>query len=210
MNDTWNHKAARVLVRPLLGTGVRPNHITTVRFVTGLAACLLLCELTPARELWSGVLWIVSGFLDRMDGELARIGDMRSRGGHLYDYYTDILLNSVFFLCAGVGLRHGWLGAWAIPAGAVACTAMLLCCWLSEVYEDLKGREARIWGDDFWGFQPDDGLYLLAPLTWLGWLAPVVVATAVCTSAITVVIVVRLVGLRRRLARELTVVSGAG
>ena len=210
VNDTWNHKAARVLVRPLIGTGVRPNHITTLRVFTGAAACLLLVELSPANVLWSGVLWIVSGFLDRMDGELARIGDMKSRGGHLYDYYSDILLNSAFFVAAGIGLRHGMLGGWAPILGAVAGATMLLCCWLSEVYEDLKGREVRIWGDDFWGFQPDDGLYLLAPLTWLGWLAPVVVATAVCTSAITVVIVVRLVGLRRRLARESAVVSGAG
>ena len=201
MNDTWNHKAARVLVRPLLGTPVRPNHITTLRFLTGAAACLLLCELTPARELWSGVLWIVSGFLDRMDGELARIGDMKSRGGHLYDYVTDVILNSVFFLCAGIGLRHGWLGAWAIPAGVTACVAMLLCCWWSEIYEGLRGPGVRTW-EGAWGFQPDDALYLLAVFTWLHWLAPAVAAAAVATSVMALVILARLIGLRRRLARE--------
>ncbi len=203
MNDTWNHKAARVFVRPLLGTGVTPNHVTTLRFVTGAAACGLLLELTPARVLWSGVLWIVSGFLDRMDGELARIGDMRSRGGHLYDYYTDVLLNSVFFLCAGVGVRHGMLGAWGPILGAVGCGAMLLCCWWSEVYEGLRGPGVRTW-EGAWGFQPDDALYLLAPMTWLGWLAPAVVLTAVCAGAMALVILARLIGLRRRLAREAT------
>ena len=201
MNDTWNHKAARVLVRPLLGTGVTPNHITTVRFVTGAASCLLLLELTPAHVLWSGVLWIVSGFLDRMDGELARIGDMRSRGGHLYDYYTDVLLNSAFFLCAGVGLRHGALGLLGPVLGAVGCAAMWLCCWWSEIYEGLRGPGVRTW-EGAWGFQPDDALYLLAPMTWLGWLAPAVVLTAVCASAMAVVILARLIGLKRRLARE--------
>ena len=201
MNDTWSHAAARVLVRPLVGTPVRPNHITTVRLLTGAASCWLLLELTPSHVLWSGVLWLVSAFLDRADGELARIGDLRSRGGHLYDYYTDVLLNSLFFVAAGIGLRHGWMGAWGPIAGAVGGLAMLICCWLSEVYEGLRGPGVRTW-EGAWGFQPDDALYLLAPFTWLGWLAPVVALAAVCTSVMALVILARLIGLRRRLSRE--------
>ena len=200
MNNTWSHAAARVLVRPLVGTFVRPNHITTLRLVTGAAACLLLLQLTPANVLWSGVLWLVSAFLDRADGELARIGDMRSRGGHLYDYYTDVLLNSAFFVTAGIGLRHGCMGAWAPGVGLIAGLAMLICCWLSEVYEGLRGPGVRTW-EGGWGFQPDDALYLLAPFTWLGWLPPIVAAAAVCTSIMAVVILARLIGLKRRLAR---------
>ena len=198
-NDTWSHAAARVMVRPFLGTAVRPNHITTLRLLTGVAACLLLCEGAARANLWSGVFWLVSAFLDRADGELARIGDMQSRRGHLYDYYTDVLLNSAFFLAAGIGLRHSWLGPWAAPAGAVACLAMLACCWLSEVYEDLSPPGVRTW-EGAWGFQPDDALYLLAPFTWLGWLAPIVVMSAVATSVMAVVILVRLQSLKRRLA----------
>jgi hypothetical protein len=30
-------------------------------------------------------------------------------------------------------------------------------------------------------FHPDDALFLLAPFTWLGWLAPILVAASVCT-----------------------------
>ena len=198
-NDTWNHAAARVLVRPLLGTPVKPDHITTVRVITGAASLLLLAWATPAAILWAGVLWIVSGFLDRADGELARIGNMQSRRGHLYDYYSDVALNSLFFLAAGFAVRHSWLHAWAVPLGLVGCLAMLLCCWWSEIYEDASGPGVRTW-EGAWGFQPDDALYLLAPLMWLGWLAPVVVAAAVCTSVMAAVILVRLIGLKRRLA----------
>ena len=74
-------------------------------------------------ELWSGVLWLFSAFLDRADGELARIGKMQSRRGHLYDYYTDVALNSGFFLAAGINLRYSWLGHWAILAGLVPIPA---------------------------------------------------------------------------------------
>ncbi len=126
---------------------------------------------------------------------------MQSRGGHLFDYYTDVLLNSAFFLAAGIGLRHSWLGAWAMPAGIAACLAMLACCWLAEAYEMLTGPGERVW-EGGWGFQPDDALYLLAPFTWLHWLAPILAAAAIVTSVIAVVILVRYLHLRRRLSRD--------
>ena len=198
-NDTWNHAAARVLVRPLVGTWVRPDHITAVRVATGAASLGLLAWATPAAILWAGVLWIVSGFLDRADGELARIAQLQSRRGHLFDYYSDVALNSLFFLAAGIAVRHGALHSWAVPVGLTACTAMLLCCLWSEVYEDTAGGGVRTW-EGGWGFQPDDALYLLAPIMWLGWLTPVIVVAAACTSVMALVILVRLTGLRRRLA----------
>lgn len=198
-NDTWNHAAARILVRPLVGTWVRPDHITAVRVVAGAASLGLLAWATPGAIVWAGVLWIVSGFLDRADGEFARIANLQSRRGHLFDYYSDVALNSLFFLAAGVAVRHGSLHGWAVPVGCAGCVAMLLCCWWSEVYEDTAGPGVRTW-EGGWGFQPDDALYLLAPAMWLGWLTPVIVAAAVCSSVMAGVILVRLLGLRRRLA----------
>jgi phosphatidylglycerophosphate synthase len=196
LGGSWTHIAARWLVRPLVGTGVTPNHLTTLRIATGIASCLLFARNGPHDVLWGGVLWLVSAFLDRADGELARVGQMQSQGGHLYDYYSDLMINSGFFLAAGVGLRHSWLGPWAIPLGASAAVAMLLCGWWSEVYERIKGPGVRIWNGGF-GFDADDGLYLLAPLAWLGWLAPVLVAAAACTTVMAAVIAVRLLLLMR-------------
>ena len=201
MNNTWSHHAARALVRPLLGTWVRPNHITMVRLVSGVIACLLLTWGSPRAALWSGVFWLISVFLDRADGELARIGHLQSRVGHLFDYYTDGVLNSVFFLAAGIGVAHSWLGSWAVPLGIATCAAMLACAWLSEAYESLTPPDVRVW-EGAWGFHPDDGLYLLAPLTWLGWLAPTLVAACIVTSVMAVVILVRYLYLKRRLSHQ--------
>ncbi len=153
MNDTWSHDAARVLVRPLVGTWVRPNHITMRRLLTGILACVLLALGEPRAALWSGVFWLISVFLDRADGELARIGQLQSRGGDLFDYYTDTLLNSGFFLAAGIGLTHTWLGSRAIPLGIATCVAMLVCEWLSELYEALTPPDVRVWEGCF-GLSP--------------------------------------------------------
>jgi archaetidylinositol phosphate synthase len=198
MNDTWTHAIARFMMRPLLGTGVRPNHITTLRLLTGLIACGLLALGTRSGDVWGGVLWVVSAFLDRADGELARIGNMQSRKGHLYDYYSDVLINSLFFLGVGFGQQHSWLGVWSIPLGVITFVAMILCCWLAEVYEQLSGPGVRTFNGGF-GFHLDDALYLLGPFAWLGWLAPILAAASVGTSIMATVILVRLIALKRRL-----------
>ena len=195
-NDTWTHALARLAVRPLLGKGVTPNQLTTLRLLTGLAGCACLARSMP---IWGGALWVLSAFLDRADGELARIGDMMSPGGHRYDYLVDNGINSLFFFAIGVGLRDASLfghvlGWWSVGLGTLSAGALLLCNWLSEIYE------ARIPGDDrifpgAWGFHPDDALYLLGPAAWLGWLLPILLGAAVGTSAVAVVIAVRLLRL---------------
>jgi archaetidylinositol phosphate synthase len=197
LNDTWSHAGARVLVRPLVGTWVRPNHITFIRLVTGVLACVLLARGGYTAELWSGILWLISAFLDRADGELARIGKLQSRGGHLFDYYTDVVLNSGFFLAAGINLRHGWLAHWAILLGTVAFASMLACCLLSEAYERTVATGARVW-EGSWGFQPDDALYLLPLFVWLHWLGPMLIAAAIVSTVIALVILGRYILLIRR------------
>jgi len=196
LNNTWSHAGARFLVRPLVGTWVRPNHITFVRLATGVLACVLLARGGYLAELWSGLLWLISAFLDRADGELARVGKLQSRGGHLFDYYTDVVLNSGFFLAAGINLRHGWLAHWAILLGAVAFASMLACCLLAEAYERAVATGARVW-EGGWGFQPDDALYLLPLFVWLHWLAPMLIAAAIVSTGIALVFVTRYILLSR-------------
>ena len=198
-NDTWTHKLARYVARPLIGTGITPNHITTLRLLTGLASCVILAlgtGLVHRALFWGGTLWLVSAFLDRVDGELARIGNMMSPGGHRYDYLVDNGINSLFFLAIGIGLRHAtlWghsLGPWPIILGIVSAVALLLCNWMSEIYEAHLPDNRRIY-PGAWGFHPDDALYLLGPLAWLGWLLPVLVGATIGTSVMAVVIAFQL------------------
>jgi archaetidylinositol phosphate synthase len=196
---SWTHLLARILVRPLIGTWVRPNHLTTLRLLTGIAACLLFSLGTETATAWGGGLWLLSAFLDRADGELARIGHMMSPGGHTYDYYSDNVVNAAFFLSIGVGLRHSWLGVWSVPLGVVAGASMFLCSLFSEWLERRSPPGTRAYSGK-WGFDPDDALYLMAPLAWLGWLVPVLIGASVGTTAMMIITGVRLLRLRRAAA----------
>ena len=73
--------------------------------------------------IWGGWLWLLSAFLDRADGELARVTDKTSPGGQVFDMFYDLTVTSLFFLGVGLGLRDEIfldveLGQWPIWLGA--------------------------------------------------------------------------------------------
>jgi phosphatidylglycerophosphate synthase len=128
-------------------------------------------------------LWIVSAFLDRADGELARLGRLTSPGGHLYDYYCDITVNALLFGAIGIGLRHSVLGAWAVPLGLLAGFSLLMGSIFSHRLELRSPPGTKAYSGK-WGFDLEDALYLMAPLAWLGWLSPILVGAAIGATAI--------------------------
>jgi archaetidylinositol phosphate synthase len=193
---SWTHLLARPLVRPLIGTWVRPNHLTTLRLLTGLAACVAVAWGSRAGLWWGGGLWLVSAFLDRADGELARMGKLMSPGGHLYDYYTDNLVSALFFVAIGAGLRHSWLGHWAAALGLWSGAALFLCNIFSEWLEQRSPPGTRAFAGK-WGFDADDALYLMGPVVWIGWLAPVLIAAAFGTTLMMTINIIRMLRLPR-------------
>jgi archaetidylinositol phosphate synthase len=118
--------------------------------------------------------------------ELARVGNMQSRGGHLFDYFTNVAVNSGFFLATGINLYKAGAGHWSIRAGVLTCAAMIACSLLAEAYESEAATGEHVW-EGGWGFQPDEAPYLLPLFVWVHWLAPILVAAAVVTSVVTVI-----------------------
>jgi archaetidylinositol phosphate synthase len=178
IGTSWSHRLARVLVRPLVGTGITPNHLTTLRLVTGILACLALIPADGAWLISAGWLWLASALLDRADGELARIGNMSTPSGHRYDYLVDNTVNSVFFVALGLGLRELPWGGVAVALGLWAGVALFLASYWSEELEQLEASGRKAYSGAF-GFDFDDMLYLLAPIVWLGWRAELLVSASV-------------------------------
>jgi archaetidylinositol phosphate synthase len=174
IGTSWTHRLARLLVRPLVGSGVTPNHLTTLRLVTGVLACAALIPADGAWLWWAGWLWLASALLDRADGELARIGNMSTPGGHRYDYLVDNAVNSGFFVALGLGLRESAWGGVAVALGLWTGAALYLSAYWSEELERLDGSGRKAYSGAF-GFDFDDMLYLLTPIVWLGWRAQLLV-----------------------------------
>lgn len=197
LNQTYAHRLARVLVRPLVGTGVTPNHLTELRLLIGAAACCLLAVGGATAWLWSGALWIATCLLDRGDGELARLANLRSERGKILDFYSDLVLDAGWFLAAGIGLRHGALGGTAILLGLLACASLVLSIGFAELFDRASPPGVKAWAGTQ-HFHPDDALFLLAPICWFGWVAPVLAAAGICTPVVALVMYSRYASQRRR------------
>lgn len=204
---SWTHLVARAAVRPLVGTRVRPNHITTLRLLTGFAACASFAWGSRSGVVWGGWLWLLSAFLDRADGELARIGNLRSAAGHRYDCFADSTISALFFAAVGVGFRHSWLGLWALPLGLLATAGLAAINHASERLEQDGPPGTKVLGGA-WGFDPDDAYYLMAPLAWLGWLTPVLLAAAIVTPIVGVMLMLRLWRTSRQRTATISGISG--
>jgi phosphatidylglycerophosphate synthase len=183
IETTWTHIPAQWVMKPLVGTGVTANHVTWMRIVTGVAACAALALGTRAGLWWGGGLWLLSAFLDRADGELARLTGTCSEAGRRLDFHADAVVNPLFFLAAGLASRESWLGDWAIPLGVLSCVSVFGGVWWAEMLERRTGGATRAYAGR-WGFDPDDALYFLALCAWLGWLAPLLVGASIGATAV--------------------------
>ena len=157
MSKPYDARLACWLVRPLTNTAVSPNHLTTLRLVTGLWGAGLLAA---GNEFIAGTaLVVLSNFLDHTDGELARLAGRQSRFGHNYDLLADALVTSLLFVGLGVGLRDA-LGGMATGMGVVAGLAVAAIFHLRNRLESDLGKEAT--RQPHWqGFEAEDVLYLL-------------------------------------------------
>jgi hypothetical protein len=102
---------------------------------------------------------------------------MATPGGHDWDTFTDIIVNSMFFVALGVGQRQSALGNSAIALGLIAGFCLFLGSYCSILLEKRMLNARKAYSGAF-GFDFDDLLYLMAPICWLNWLAPVLVGAA--------------------------------
>ena len=177
VGGTWDQRIARALVRPLANTAVTPNHITTVRLLVGLLAggCLALGE--PVWSWWGAGLFMLSNLIDHADGELARMTGKTTGFGHNYDISCDAMVHVLLFTALGVGLRDSSLGFAAVILGLVAGLGVSALFWVFGHRATLFAKDAiqPRWG----GFGLEDVLYLIGPVIWLGWQAPLLVVAAI-------------------------------
>ncbi len=177
MAPPWDQRLARWLVRPLVRTPVHPNHVTTLGLLIGLAGAVFFARGGASMHV-GAVFFVLAAFIDHADGELARLSGKTSRFGHYYDRVCAATSYVLGFVGMGIGLRHGALGVWSVPIGIVAGLSISSIFALRNEIERRAGK-AAIKQRSLFGFEIEDMLYIFAPLTWLGWLAPALALTAV-------------------------------
>jgi len=197
----YDQRIARVLVRPLVNTPVTPNHVTFVSLCVALAGAGLFAAGDPGLAGWGAGLFVLARFLDHFDGELARQKNVTSRFGYFFDYAAGGLSYGTLFFCIGIGLQGGPLGGWALALGTAGSISAILSLFLNlDIDKQQGGTETvdAVGYPGFAGFELEDGIYLLAPITWAGFLTPFFVAAGVGAAVYTLWTFLTLLRLRRR------------
>ncbi|OYE04296.1 CDP-alcohol phosphatidyltransferase family protein [Nostoc sp. 'Peltigera membranacea cyanobiont' 232] len=174
----WDAQLAYWLVKPLKDSWVNPNHLTTVRLLTGLAAAIALAV---GNTIWVNIgawLFALSNFLDHTDGELARLSGKSSKWGHQYDLVSDAIIHILLFVCIGYGIREGKLGWWALVMGIVSGVSVACIFHLRNQMEQRLGKNASR-QPNFAGFDIEDVLYLFPIVTLLDGLEPLLIAATI-------------------------------
>jgi phosphatidylglycerophosphate synthase len=176
----WDQRLARPVARALARTPVTPNQVTTFGVICGLVAGALFAQGEPMLANLAAPLFMVAVFTDHVDGEVARMTGRTSRFGHYYDHIAAATSYVVMFLGVGVGLRGGPLGDWSVLLGFLAGASVATIFSVRLGMERTHGKEITR-QPSFAGFEPEDTLYIVGPVTWLGALQPFLLAAGIGT-----------------------------
>jgi phosphatidylglycerophosphate synthase len=168
---------ARILVRPLARTPITPNQITSLSLIAGLGAAWLFA-LGGNWVHWGAGVFVLAAWLDHFDGELARLTGRTSEFGHYFDHIAALVNYCALFVGIGIGIEDSWLGAWATPAGVVAGLAVA-AIFATRLWVELRDGRDAIRQTVRGGFEVEDTLYAVGPITWLGFLEPFLAAAAI-------------------------------
>jgi phosphatidylglycerophosphate synthase len=99
------YKVINPSVRLLIKAGLTPNMITTIGLVLNIGVTIIFifgAEEGRRGDLtyvgWAGALILFAGLFDMLDGQVARLGNMSSRFGALYDSVLDRYSELILFL----------------------------------------------------------------------------------------------------------------
>jgi phosphatidylglycerophosphate synthase len=145
---------------------------------TSLVAAWLMASGDGRRTALGGGLFMLAVLADHMDGEFARLTGLTSRFGHYYDHVAAGLGYVSLFVGLAIGLQGGWLGSWAPVAGGIAAGSIAAIFLIRVFLEETVGR-AMVAQENWNGFEPEDALYLVGPVAWLGLLTPFLLAASV-------------------------------
>jgi len=114
------YKVINPLVKVLIKAGLTPNMVTTIGLILNIGVAIIFisgAEEGRRGDLsyvgWAGALILFAGLFDMLDGQVARLGNMSSPFGALYDSVLDRYSELILFLgiCYYLVAHHYFLSS---------------------------------------------------------------------------------------------------
>src|SRR5579875_1535682 len=114
------YKVIDPFVKLLIKIGLTPNAVTSIGFILNVGVAIIFvigAEEGNRSDLtyvgWAGGLILFAGLFDMLDGQVARLGNMKSKFGALYDSVLDRYSELIMFLgiCYYLVAHHYFLSS---------------------------------------------------------------------------------------------------
>jgi CDP-diacylglycerol---glycerol-3-phosphate 3-phosphatidyltransferase len=114
------YKVIDPFVKVLIKLGLTPNAVTTIGFILNVGVAVIFIiggEKGNRGDLtyigWAGALILFAGLFDMLDGQVARLGNMKSTFGAMYDSVLDRYSEQIMFLgiCYYLVAHHYFLSS---------------------------------------------------------------------------------------------------
>ena len=99
------YKVINPFVKGLIRIGLTPNAVTTIGLILNIGVAVIFvfgAEKSNRGDLsfvgWGGALVLFAGIFDMLDGQVARLGNMSSKFGAMYDSVLDRYSEMILFL----------------------------------------------------------------------------------------------------------------
>ncbi len=174
----YDQRLARWVARHLARTTITPNMVTLAGMIMGLGAAWLFARGDATAANWGGVLFMAAAWTDHLDGELARASGKTSRFGHYFDHVAMVTTYVTLFVGMGLGLASRGMGGSAVVLGIAAGIAVGAIFGTRLWVENRLGSEAIVM-TPVAGFEIEDILYIVGPVTWFGLLDYFLIAAGI-------------------------------
>jgi phosphatidylglycerophosphate synthase len=141
--DLWIYRPLAFLcVWPLRKSSIRPNHVSLVSMVCGVAAGLLFSRATRGAALLAGLAYLLGNVLDCADGQLARLQGSASPIGYLVDGAADYVGTIAVFvgMAHSLNLQHPSIVNWWWLVVAAGISMAWQCAFLDEKRQEWQRR----------------------------------------------------------------------
>src|ERR1700761_1975119 len=136
------YKVIDPVVKVLIKLGLTPNAVTSIGFVLNLGVAVIFivgAEEGNRGDLtyvgWAGGLILFAGLFDMLDGQVARLGNMKSVFGALYDSVIDRYSELIMFL----GICYYLVGHHYFLSSILAFIALMGSMMVSYVRARAEG-----------------------------------------------------------------------
>ena len=172
-----DEKIASKFVKYLLKTSITPNQITTFSLLLAAFAAVFFSFGIYFFSVIGSILFIISKFLDNVDGQLARELKTTTKFGYYYDNFTDTVTYILMFIGISAGIPPGIFEIKIFSIIYIdlqnyllfsAIIASLLNTFLALIHKHRTNKDFDWPQTD--KVDLDDGIYLIGPITWIGFI----------------------------------------